>query len=140
MNQKISILLLAALIAQNGFCAREQFCGAESANKVLLDFKTAKAQVKSLGAGISTDKGLEVTFSHAGDGIMITAAVDHIPPPLLKQLKNGARLILPLGNPFSYQYLVLVTKRGNDFITKQITGVRFVPLTGHGLDKSNTKR
>lgn len=74
------------------------------------------------------------------DGIMITAAVDHIPPPLLKQLKNGARLILPLGNPFSYQYLVLVTKRGNDFITKQITGVRFVPLTGHALDKSNTKR
>ena len=44
------------------------------------------------------------------DCIMITAAVDHIPPPLLKQLKNGGRLILPLGNPFNYQHLTLVTK------------------------------
>ncbi len=34
------------------------------------------------------------------DAIMITAAVNHIPPPLLKQLKDGGRLILPLGNPF----------------------------------------
>lgn len=67
------------------------------------------------------------------DGIMVTAAVDHIPPPLLRQLKNGARLILPLGNPFSYQNLVLVTKKGNDYTTKTITGVLFVPLTGHAL-------
>ncbi|MEE8398485.1 MAG: protein-L-isoaspartate(D-aspartate) O-methyltransferase [Desulfobacterales bacterium] len=74
------------------------------------------------------------------DGIMVTAAVDHIPPPLLKQLKDGARLILPLGNPFSYQNLVLITKKGDDFITKQITGVLFVPLTGHALDKNNRKR
>ena len=35
------------------------------------------------------------------DCIMITAAIDHIPPPLLKQLKNGGKLILPLGNPFN---------------------------------------
>lgn len=69
------------------------------------------------------------------DGIMITAAVNHIPPPLLNQLKDGARLILPLGNPFSSQYLVLVTKKGDDFITKTITGVIFVPLTGHALDR-----
>ena len=67
------------------------------------------------------------------DGIMVTAAVDHIPPPLLKQLKNGAKLILPLGNPFSYQNLVIITKKGNNFTTKQITGVLFVPLTGRAL-------
>ncbi len=69
------------------------------------------------------------------DCIMITAAIDHIPPPLLKQLKNGGRLILPLGNPFSYQNLSLVTKRGDDFTVRQITGVLFVPMTGYALDR-----
>jgi protein-L-isoaspartate(D-aspartate) O-methyltransferase len=71
------------------------------------------------------------------DAIMITAAVDHIPPPLLKQLKEGGRLALPLGNPFSYQNLVLVTKKGNELIVKQITGVLFVPMTGHALKESS---
>ena len=69
------------------------------------------------------------------DAIMITAAVDHIPPPLLNQLKNGGRLILPLGNPFSYQNLVLVTKKDQDYTAKQITGVLFVPMTGRALDQ-----
>lgn len=69
------------------------------------------------------------------DAIMITAAVNHIPPPLLKQLKDGGRLILPLGNPFSYQNLTLVTKQGNDYKTRQITGVLFVPMTGFALEK-----
>ncbi len=69
------------------------------------------------------------------DAIMITAAVNHIPPPLLQQLKDGGRLILPLGNPFSYQNLTLVTRQGDEFITRQITGVLFVPMTGHALGK-----
>lgn len=68
------------------------------------------------------------------DCIMITAAIDHIPPPLLKQLKDGGRLILPLGNPFSYQNLSLVSKQGEDFTVKQITGVLFVPMTGYAID------
>jgi protein-L-isoaspartate(D-aspartate) O-methyltransferase len=69
------------------------------------------------------------------DAVMITAAVDHIPPPLLRQLKEGGRLVLPLGNPFSYQNLVLVTKNAKDYTVKQITGVLFVPLTGYALDR-----
>ncbi len=72
------------------------------------------------------------------DCIMITAAIDHIPPPLLKQLKEGGRLILPLGNPFSYQNLTLITKQGNDYTVKQITGVLFVPMTGRALDRNRT--
>jgi len=72
------------------------------------------------------------------DCIMITAAIDHIPPPLLKQLKEGGRLILPLGNPFSYQNLTLITKQGKDYTVKQITGVLFVPMTGHALDPNRT--
>jgi protein-L-isoaspartate(D-aspartate) O-methyltransferase len=69
------------------------------------------------------------------DAIMITAAVNHIPPPLLKQLKDGGRLILPLGNPFSYQNLTLVTRQGDDYTTRQITGVLFVPMTGVALER-----
>ena len=69
------------------------------------------------------------------DAIMITAAVNHVPPPLLKQLKEGGRLILPLGNPFSYQNLTLVTRQGDDYTTRQITGVLFVPMTGVALEQ-----
>jgi len=69
------------------------------------------------------------------DAIMITAAVNHVPPPLLKQLKDGGLLILPLGNPFAYQNLTLVIKNGDDYTTKQITGVLFVPMTGHAFEK-----
>jgi protein-L-isoaspartate(D-aspartate) O-methyltransferase len=70
------------------------------------------------------------------DAIMITAAVDHIPPPLVKQLKEGGRLVLPLGSPFGYQNLVLLTKHGEDVSVRQIIGVLFVPMTGHAMEKS----
>jgi len=69
------------------------------------------------------------------DAIMITAAVNHVPPPLLKQLTDGGKLILPLGNPFSFQNLTLVTKTRGDYVTQQITGVLFVPMTGHAQDQ-----
>jgi protein-L-isoaspartate(D-aspartate) O-methyltransferase len=69
------------------------------------------------------------------DAIMITAAVNHIPPPLIQQLKDGGKLALPLGNPFSYQNLVLVTKKGEDISVRQITGVLFVPMTGHATNR-----
>ncbi len=66
------------------------------------------------------------------DAIIVTAAADHIPPPLIKQLRPGGRLIIPLGGPFSVQQLVLVEK-GIDGSTKErsIIPVRFVPLLGH---------
>jgi len=65
------------------------------------------------------------------DAIVVTAVASHIPPPLLKQLKPGGRMILPIGTRFTAQELVLVTK-GNDgrVTTRQILHVRFVPLTG----------
>jgi protein-L-isoaspartate(D-aspartate) O-methyltransferase len=72
------------------------------------------------------------------DAIMITAAIDHIPPPLLQQLKDGGRLILPLGNPFRYQNLTLVTKQAENYTVRQITGVLFVPMTGYAMDRSSS--
>jgi protein-L-isoaspartate(D-aspartate) O-methyltransferase len=66
------------------------------------------------------------------DAIVVTAAADHIPPPLLEQLKPGGRLVIPLGNPFFVQQLVLVTKdEGGRIKEKPVIPVRFVPLLGH---------
>jgi protein-L-isoaspartate(D-aspartate) O-methyltransferase len=65
------------------------------------------------------------------DAIIVTAASSHIPPPLLKQLKPGGRMIIPVGSRFLAQQLVLVTKdEEGRSITQQIMPVRFVPLTG----------
>lgn len=72
------------------------------------------------------------------DIIMITAAVDHIPPPLLQQLADGGRLVLPLGNPLYYQTLTVVEKQGTDLITTHLTSVQFVPLTGYAQGKEST--
>jgi protein-L-isoaspartate(D-aspartate) O-methyltransferase len=67
----------------------------------------------------------------AFDAIIVTAAASHIPPPLLQQLKPGAKMIIPVGSPFSTQQLILITHSENDeFITRQVLPVRFVPLTG----------
>jgi len=65
------------------------------------------------------------------DAIVVTAAASHVPPPLLKQLKAGGRMIIPVGSQFMTQELLLVTKRADGGITtRQILPVRFVPLTG----------
>jgi len=65
------------------------------------------------------------------DAIIVTAAASHIPPPLIKQLKTGGRMIIPVGSPFMAQELLLVTKEQGETVTiRQILPVRFVPLTG----------
>jgi len=69
------------------------------------------------------------------DAIIVTAAANHIPPPLLQQLKDGGKLIIPLGSTLRFQTLTLITKAGNETETEFITGVRFVPLTGEAQKK-----
>jgi len=63
------------------------------------------------------------------DAIIVTAAADHIPPPLIAQLKDGGKMVIPVGNPFLVQNLVLVEKRQDKVTTQNILPVRFVPLT-----------
>lgn len=62
------------------------------------------------------------------DAIVVTAAADHIPPPLIEQLKEGGRMIIPVGSPFFVQQLMLVEKRGEDVRTRNLMPVRFVPF------------
>ena len=65
------------------------------------------------------------------DGIIVTAAADHVPPPLVRQLKEGGRMVIPVGHRFSVQQLLLITKnKDGNLKTRQILPVRFVPLTG----------
>jgi len=64
------------------------------------------------------------------DGIMITAAVDHIPPPLMAQLKDGGKLILPLKRADLLEILTVATKHGNKVDVEYISSVLFVPMTG----------
>ncbi|MBI5327433.1 MAG: protein-L-isoaspartate(D-aspartate) O-methyltransferase [Deltaproteobacteria bacterium] len=64
------------------------------------------------------------------DAIIITASANHIPPPLIKQLKQGGRLIIPLGSTVYYQTLTLATKTKGEIDLEQITSVAFVPMIG----------
>jgi protein-L-isoaspartate(D-aspartate) O-methyltransferase len=62
------------------------------------------------------------------DGIMVTAAAPRIPEALKRQLKDGGRLIIPVGD--EYQELIVVTRTGEDFEQRSVLPVRFVPMTG----------
>lgn len=102
--------------------------------------------VEALGqkaAGLLNSLGYETVQTRVGDGyygweaaapfdaIMVTASASHIPPPLIKQLKPGGRMIVPVGSRFTVQHLVLVTKDDDNRVTtRQILPVSFVPLTG----------
>jgi protein-L-isoaspartate(D-aspartate) O-methyltransferase len=91
-------------------------------------------------AGRLRDLGYENVEVRAGDGyqgwpeaapfdaIIVTAAAPRIPEPLKEQLRDGGRLILPVGD--EWQELVVVTRRGDRFQQKRVLPVRFVPMTG----------
>ena len=68
------------------------------------------------------------------DAIMITCSVNHIPPPLIAQLEEGGRLILPLGSTTYYQALTLVYKGDEGLSSEYITSVLFVPMIGEALE------
>ncbi len=100
--------------------------------------KNAETRLNALGYKNVEVKNADGYFGweeHAPyDAIIVTAASNHIPPPLLQQLKDKGKLIIPLGSTLTFQTLTLVTKKGNNLETEFITGVRFVPLTGEALE------
>ncbi|MBN2030074.1 protein-L-isoaspartate(D-aspartate) O-methyltransferase [bacterium] len=85
-------------------------------------------------------EGYDNVFCRCGDGyqgwpekapfdaIIVTAAPPRIPEPLVEQLKEGGRMIIPVGTYF--QELVLLTKKDGEISKKQLIPVRFVPMTG----------
>jgi len=63
------------------------------------------------------------------DRIMVTAANQDVPPPLLEQLNQNGIMVIPLGDRFS-QVLTKIEKRGNQIIRQEVCGCVFVPLIG----------
>ena len=69
------------------------------------------------------------------DAIIVTAAADQIPPPLLEQLKAGGRMIIPVGGNSAAEQLTLIEKRADGSIaSRQVMPVRFVPFTRDGRE------
>ncbi len=64
------------------------------------------------------------------DAIIVTAAGPAVPPPLLAQLADGGRLVMPVGKRDGAQSLVVHTRRGDQIVHHQHGAVRFVPLIG----------
>jgi len=63
------------------------------------------------------------------DAIVVTAAAEFVPPPLIEQLKEGGKMIIPVGSPFMVQSLILVNKKKDRITTTNLMSVRFVPFT-----------
>ncbi len=65
------------------------------------------------------------------DGIIVTCAAGHVPPPLIAQLRAGGRMVIPVGGPYQVQRLMVVTKdEQGTVLTEELLPVRFVPMTG----------
>lgn len=96
---------------------------AEKARKRLNELGYTKVQTK-------TADGYFGWAEHAPyDAILVTAAPDHVPQPLIQQLKDGGRLVIPVGPPGAYQTLWLIEKRGREILRKSQGDVSFVPFT-----------
>jgi protein-L-isoaspartate(D-aspartate) O-methyltransferase len=67
------------------------------------------------------------------DAVIVTAAPDHIPKPLVEQLAVGGRMIIPVGKFF--QELILIEKTAKGVTEKKVLPVRFVPMTGPGVEE-----
>lgn len=95
--------------------------------------ESAAARLQRLGYTQVVTKNADGYFGweeHAPfDAILVTAASDHIPPPLVAQMKDGGRMIIPVGPAGGYQTLWRVNKRGDKTAAENIMGVLFVPLT-----------
>jgi len=98
---------------------------ANSAKKLLFDLGYKNIQVK-VGDGY-----LGWPEASPFDAIIVTCAPDHIPKPLVDQLKEGGRMVLPVGT-YS-QELKKIVKRSGKIETTDVLPVIFVPMTGEGV-------
>lgn len=96
--------------------------------------RKAAETLKKLNYGriqVKRDDGYFGWEEHAPfDAIIVTCAANHVPPPLLKQLREGGRLIVPLGSTLYFQSLTLITKKNGKPSVRHILDVVFVPMVG----------
>ncbi len=96
-------------------------------------YNSASKRLKNLGYENITCKNADGYYGWEEfapfDAIVVTAAAEYIPPPLIEQLKDGGKMIIPVGSPFLNQSLILVEKDGEEITTTNLLPVRFVPFT-----------
>ena len=96
-------------------------------------YKSSTQRLKSIGYKNIITKNADGYYGWKKfapfDAIVVTAAAEYIPPPLIEQLKDGGKMIIPVGSPFVTQMLILVEKKGEEIFTTSLLPVRFVPLT-----------
>jgi len=96
--------------------------------------KRAEALLTELGyknIRVKVGDGYKGWPEHAPfDAVIVTCAPDHIPQPLIDQLRVGGRIIIPVGEQWLGQELVLVTKTEKGIHKRSVLPVRFVPMTG----------
>lgn len=96
--------------------------------------ESARATLKNNGYGNVRTKAGDGYFGWPEqapfDAIIVTAAANHIPPPLIDQLKDGGKLVIPVGPTTYTQYLTLVIKEKSSVRVYQMTPVIFVPMIG----------
>ncbi len=95
--------------------------------------KEARNRLKTLGYNnveVMIGDGYKGWPEHAPfDAIIVTAAAEHIPQPLIDQLKPGGRMVIPVGGVYAVQDLMLITKDASSKVVKEsVIPVRFVPL------------
>ena len=100
--------------------------------------RSARQRLRELGyrnVDILEGNGYEGWPEHAPyDRIMVTAGATHIPEPLLKQLRPGGRMVIPVGPRGRHQELTVVDKIGEgDLSVEEVLGVVFVPFQGEPL-------
>ena len=98
--------------------------------------KPAKERLEKLGyenIEVKVADGYHGWEEHAPfDSVIVTCAASHVPPPLIKQLKTGGKMCIPVGTVFGPQHLLIVTKQKDGTVKgKSVLPVRFVPLVGH---------
>ena len=93
---------------------------------------SAAKRLHELGYGNVKTKAADGYYGWAEhapfDAVIVTAATEFVPPPLIEQLKDAGFMIVPVGSPFFVQTLMLVQKRGETTTSANLMPVRFVPF------------
>jgi protein-L-isoaspartate(D-aspartate) O-methyltransferase len=96
--------------------------------------KTAEATLQRLGyknVHVKAGDGYKGWPEYAPfDAVIVTCAPDHVPQPLIDQLKEGGRMIIPVGSGLGFQQLHLLEKKNGKLQRRAVLPVRFVPMTG----------
>ncbi len=100
--------------------------------------RSAEKRLRQLGyrnIAVKIADGYHGWAEHAPfDAIVVTAASPTIPPPLIEQLKDGGRMVIPVGSPFMTQMLMLIEKNSGRVTSRALFPVRFVPFTRAGKE------